>query len=51
MFIDQNNLSKIQLGGYDLNKYASGDLHWYSITNPHFWEIGMSNIKIGDLQF
>jgi len=51
MFIDQNDVSKIQLGGYDLKKYASGDMHWYPITNKNFWEIGFSNIKIGDYQF
>ena len=51
MFIDQNDVSKIQLGGYDLKKYACGDIHWYPITNPHFWEVGFNNVRIGDFHF
>merc|ERR1711935_297828 len=37
MFIDQTNVSKIQIGGYDLKKYASGKLNWYKIQSPMFW--------------
>ena len=52
MFIDQNDVSKIQLGGYDLKKYASGDkINWYPIESPHFWELGFGNIKIGEHKF
>jgi len=34
MFIDPNNVSKIQIGGYDLNKYAKGPIKWYKISSP-----------------
>jgi|TARA_B110000285_G_scaffold218030_1_gene267045 hypothetical protein len=52
MFIDQNDISKIQLGGYDLKKYASGDkINWYPIVSKNFWALDFGNVKIGDYQF
>lgn len=37
MFIDSQGQSKIQIGGYDLSKYAQGPMKFYKITNPMFW--------------
>jgi hypothetical protein len=51
MFIDPNGHSKIQIGGYDLNKYAKGPLHWYKITRKSFWQLNMHNVKLGDESF
>jgi hypothetical protein len=51
MFIDQINGSKIQIGGYDLKKYASGGIKWYDIKDPSFWMLNFDNVKIGDHSF
>lgn len=51
MFIDQNDISKITLGGYDLDKYASGSLNWYDITTDFYWEIPMHSVSIGEHAF
>ena len=42
MFIDADNgQSKVQIGGYDLNKYATTPLHWYDLSpQATFWEVG-----------
>ena len=51
MFIDHlNGVSKIQMGGYDTKKYASGPLNWYSITDPMYWQFDFSNAKMGDFE-
>lgn len=51
MFIDQVNGSKIQIGGYDLKKYASGDLKWYDIVSPSFWMIEFDHVRLGDNEY
>ena len=51
MFIDPNEVSKIQIGGYDLKKYAKGPLHWYKINTPQFWELDFSNVRMGQYKF
>ena len=47
MFIDPSETSKIQLGGYDLKKYAKGPINWYPINSPAFWELTFSNVRLG----
>jgi len=37
MFMDPNGQSKIQMGGFNLTKYAKGPLHWHDLSDPHFW--------------
>lgn len=51
MFIDPNEDSKIQLGGYDLNKYAKGPINWYPINAPGFWELSFRDVKMGNVTF
>jgi hypothetical protein len=52
MYIDPNDVSKIQIGGYDLRKYAKGPLHWYKINSPQFWELDFGNVRMGpNVQF
>lgn len=51
MFIDQNDISKIQIGGYDLKKYAKGDINWYKISSPFYWELPFGNVQIGEHSF
>lgn len=51
MFIDPNEVSKIQIGGYDLKKYAKGPINWYKINSPQFWELTFGNVRMGDFQF
>lgn len=48
LFIDQTSISKIQIGGYDLKKYASGPINWYKITDPMFWMFHFSDVKMGN---
>jgi hypothetical protein len=48
MFIDQKGTSKIQYGGYDLQKYAQGPIHWFNITSLSFWSLEMNNVRFGD---
>lgn len=49
MFIDRNDESKIQLGGYDLKKFAKpgSKLRWYPITTPTFWQIELQEVTMG----
>lgn len=51
MFIDQTKVSKIQYGGYNLDKYATGPLKWFDITTPSFWSMNFNNVKLGDRPF
>jgi len=54
MFIDADNgQSKVQIGGYDLNKYATTPLHWYDLSpQATFWEVGFGGtVTVGDLEF
>jgi hypothetical protein len=48
IFIDQNGSSKIQIGGYDLKKYANGDIKWYNIVSSGFWNFNFSDVTFGD---
>lgn len=52
MFIDNldETNSKIQIGGYDLNKYASSDITWHKLVDNNYWEFNFSNVTIGDHQ-
>ena len=53
MFIDQVNGSKMQIGGYDLEKYASGPINWYNMSDPVFWMLTMDkdSMTIGEKKF
>ena len=51
MFIDQTSVSKIQYGGYDLKKYASGPISWFHIKSESFWDMRFDNVKLGNLPF
>merc|ERR1711935_465622 len=51
MYIDSEGQSKIQLGGYDLAKYASGPLKFYKLANPMFWQLEFDNVNIGGKPF
>jgi hypothetical protein len=48
MFIDQNKVSKIQIGGYNLKKYAQGPLTWYPIISETFWSMSFHSVTLGD---
>ena len=48
MFVNPVGDSKIQIGGYDLKKYAQSDIHWNKITSPMFWSVDFSDAKVGD---
>ena len=50
MYIDQSATSKIQIGGYDTDKYAIEDLKWYKLTSNEFWQFNFGNVTIGDLK-
>lgn len=53
MFIDTGDHSSIQMGGYDLKKYAKpgAELKWYELTSDFFWEFKFNNVQLGDLDF
>lgn len=51
MFIDQNSQSKIQMGGYNLKKYASGPMKFYNIISPYYWMLPLGEMRIGDKPF
>jgi hypothetical protein len=51
MFIDPNGQSKIQMGGFNLKKYANGPLNWHKLANPFFWEVKFSHVRIGHWMF
>ena len=51
MFIDPKEQSKIQIGGYDLKKYAKGPIKWYNIVNPLFWQLSFHSVTLGDTPF
>jgi hypothetical protein len=53
MFLNHlNGKSKIQIGGYDLKKYAAKgeELHWNKLTNNMYWGFEFSDAKAGDFQ-
>jgi len=37
MFIDQSDVSLMQIGGYDLKKYAKGPITWHNIISYYWW--------------
>ena len=38
--------SKITFGGYDLEKYATGDVKWHPIEyNSDYWEVNMVDMQ------
>ena len=52
MFIDQNEgSSTMQIGGYDLKKYARGPLRWHKINSPHWWQLKFDDVRVGDFTF
>ena len=51
MFIDPNGQSKIQMGGYDLNKYARGPIHWHDLSSPSFWQVRFDKVRVGSWSF
>mmetsp|Transcript_2658 Transcript_2658/g.4131 ORF Transcript_2658/g.4131 Transcript_2658/m.4131 type:complete len:111 (+) Transcript_2658:63-395(+) len=52
MFVDMaHSNSKIQIGGYDLGKYAKSDLNWYKISSPFFWQVDFGEVSLGDFKF
>lgn len=50
MYIDHNDKSKIQMGGYDLKKYAKPgkELKWYELTSSFFWQFEFGKVSMGD---
>jgi len=51
IFIDQNGESKIQIGGYDLSKYAIGGIKWYDLAGSSFWAFEFGDVKVGKQSF
>lgn len=51
MFIDQNGQSKIQIGGYNVQKYAQGPLNWHPLSSPFFWQVKFDHVKLGNWMF
>ena len=50
MFIGKDGPSKIQIGGYNLKKYAKSPLKWYPIASESYWNINLGKVMIGDLE-
>ena len=48
MYIDQNATSKIQIGGYDEEKYAIEPIKWYPLAERYYWKVKFGNVTIGD---
>jgi len=51
MFIDQKGESRIQIGGFDLKKYASGAIKWYDLSGDRFWQFSFGSVMLGDIPF
>ena len=51
MFIDQSDVSMMQIGGYDLAKYAKGPITWHKLTSDYEWGLGFGNVRVGDFTF
>lgn len=45
--------SKIQIGGYNLKKYAmpGAQMKFYDIVSPSFWNLAFDNVLIGETPF
>lgn len=43
--------SRITIGGYNLQKYASASVNqsitWNDLINTHYWSVGMVGVKLG----
>jgi hypothetical protein len=50
MFVDQSSTSKIQIGGYDEEKYAIEPLKWYPLVDRFYWKVRFGNVSIGDFK-
>jgi len=48
MYIEQGGASKIQIGGYDDDKYAIEKIKWYPLAEPYYWKLKFGNVSIGD---
>jgi len=51
LFIDQSAVSMMQIGGYDLKRYAKGPIKWHKIISPHWWQINFDDVRVGDFSF
>ena len=50
MFISRDGSSKIQIGGYNLDKYAKSPLRWYPIESKQYWDLKLGKIMLGDFE-
>ena len=42
--------SKVTFGGYDLNKYARGDIFWHDLKSTNYWTLHMTSAFLGTKQ-
>lgn len=49
-YSDRNNSNSIvTIGGYDLEKYAIGELNWHYLrNNSRHWDVNLTSLKFGD---
>ena len=40
--------SKITIGGYDTEKYAKENITWHNLANEVYWTIDMDNVSLGN---
>ena len=45
---DGNMDNYFTIGGYDLQSYARGDLHWHKLKDPKRWSVNFTGLKIGE---
>ena len=45
---DQRRPSSMSIGDYDLERFATSDLHWHPLVEEHFWAINLESFKVGD---
>jgi len=43
-----NQQSKVTIGGYDLDRFAKGKMHWHSLVNDRYWSLYMKQARLGD---
>lgn len=41
-------LSKVTFGGYNLQKYARGNLTWHNLLGDRYWTLPMKKAMLGD---
>ena len=51
IFIDNEEHSKIHLGGYDLERYARGPINFHKLNTESFWEMPLHKVRAGKLSF